>query len=902
MIEPAVGSISWISAGARKTIPAALKVGLLMLMLGSGLPGGNAALAAQNVGVAAAVLPQVNSTAPDKEARVLRIGVDIVADERVVTDAEGKLQLLFLDGSALTVGPNSDVVVDEFVYDPDAEVGKLTFSATKGLFRLVGGKISKKTPVLLKTPQAIIGIRGGIVTATASDTSVAATFHFGQEMTVASGGVTVTADRPGFRISAQGGRAPSAPVAASPQQLSVELNALESDQDQSDAANVDVGDEDVANTQLASLGSEEQPAAPTTTATEARSDSDIINDLSSVESDQANAQQDAAKEDSADSSGLTLTGFSGRGKRGTSTSTGTLDSDSTQNVALSGVTIESGRFTATSSQGSYSLKGPETTGEFTLTGANTTPYGDVTGTGFLSSDSEFLLYELSGSQQLVFSGVPTPNSAVPTSGVTTFNARDDFTLGGGKIPIIPSVNSSNLTPETAAQADIYWGATGTGAHPSLFSATLVIENTGTSQRNAFSLLVGEILTDSSGRPFLKGEAVGIATPGTTTEIISYTGAISTSDAGDGSDFFGTTGPNYTVIEAANVDAQDNVTGRGIEQDQNNVKTSIFPNVPLLQTTSATGLGATRSTRVMAAYVGGISRDFTSGGTFLGAHYFDSINTTGTTVLDGVTVPVNRIQTSAAFNNVEGAFNIKSPFSDGLPATVVGFGGIGATLSKNSGFIDDGHFGAIGFDSNQTPAADIGIFRNTDITLSAITPSGVSICTCAYVTWGFWAAGVNPSTQHDIGLAAWVAGERVANSNLNQSATGTYSGTLLGTVAAGAHDVAGTVAVYNAVGTYSLNVSIGSSSVSVSGGSMNIDSASLSFTGSGSIVGTTPTEFTGTVSGSRGADSLSGNIRGAFFGTPANTSSAPRNVAGSFAAHDSGLTYQVSGVHFSELQP
>jgi hypothetical protein len=901
MIEPAVGAISWIGIKPRKATPAALTVGLLMLVLGSGLPGGNAALAAQNVGVAAAVLPQVNSTAPDEEARVLRIGVDIVADERVVTDAEGKLQLLFLDGSALTVGPNSDVVVDEFVYDPDAEVGTLTFSATKGLFRLVGGKISKKTPVLLKTPQAIIGIRGGIVTATASDTSVAATFHFGQEMTMASGGVTVTANRPGFRISAQGGRAPSAPVAASPQQLSAELNALESDQDQSDAVNVDIGDEDVANTQLASLGSEEQPAAPTTT-TEARSDSDIINDLSSVESDQANAQQDAATEDSVDSSGPTLTGFFGAGKRGLSTATGTSDNDPTQNVALSGVTIDSGRFTATSSQGSYSLKGPETTGEFTLTGVNTTPYGDVTGLGFLSDDSEFLLYELSGSQQLIFSGVPTPNSVLPTSGVTSYNARDDFTLGGSKIPLIPAVNLGNLAPPQAAKVVVYWGASGTGSKPSLFAGNLAIDGIGASQRFAVSLLVGEILTDASGRPFLLGEGVGISSLSATADVFSYTGAVSTLDAGDGSDFFGSTGANYAVIGAEDVNNLDVVVGRGIKQGQRAGDTLIFPNVPLSSTSSASGLGVNRSTRVMAAYVGGVSRDFDASGNFLGAHYFDSVNTTGTTVLDGVTVPVNRIQTSAAFNNVEGAFNIKSPFSDGLPLTVVNFGGIGNQLSQASSFIDDNHFGAVGFDTSTPPDADIGIVRNIEITLSAITPTGVTICTCAYVTWGLWAAGVNPGTEHDIGLAAWVAGERVANANLNSSTTGTYSGTLIGTVADGAHDQNGTVALYTAVGTYSLDVGISASSVTVSGGTMSIDNASLSFSGSGSIVGTTPTEFTGTVSGSRGALSLSGNIRGAFFGAPANTSSTPRNVAGSFAAHDSGLTYQVSGVHFSELQP
>ena len=60
--------------------------------------------------------------------------------------------MLFLDESALTIGPNLDVVLDEFVYDPEAEVGALILNATKGGFRLAGGKITKKSAVVPKTP------------------------------------------------------------------------------------------------------------------------------------------------------------------------------------------------------------------------------------------------------------------------------------------------------------------------------------------------------------------------------------------------------------------------------------------------------------------------------------------------------------------------------------------------------------------------------------------------------------------------------------------------------------------------------------------------------------------------------------------------------------------------------
>jgi len=41
---------------------------------------------------------------------------------RIVTGSDGHMQLLLLDETVFTIGPNSDIVVDEFVYDPDTSV------------------------------------------------------------------------------------------------------------------------------------------------------------------------------------------------------------------------------------------------------------------------------------------------------------------------------------------------------------------------------------------------------------------------------------------------------------------------------------------------------------------------------------------------------------------------------------------------------------------------------------------------------------------------------------------------------------------------------------------------------------------------------------------------------------
>lgn len=119
--------------------------------------------AAQQVGVAAAVNPAAQGTPPGGKVRTLSIGESVVHNERINTDTRGLLQVLLADGTSFTVGPNSNLTIDSFVYDPDKGTAKITASLTKGVFRFIGGRTSK-TPggVQLNTPVGTVGIRGGI--------------------------------------------------------------------------------------------------------------------------------------------------------------------------------------------------------------------------------------------------------------------------------------------------------------------------------------------------------------------------------------------------------------------------------------------------------------------------------------------------------------------------------------------------------------------------------------------------------------------------------------------------------------------------------------------------------------------------------------------------------------------
>ncbi|MET4698718.1 hypothetical protein ABIE65_001740 [Constrictibacter sp. MBR-5] len=160
---------------------------------------------AARVGTTAAVNPEATGTPPGGATRTLFIGQDIVFEEKIVTAGAGQTQILFLDQSALTVGPNSEVVIDRFVYDPDRSTGEMVVSVTKGLFRFVGGKISSTSGATIRTPTATLGIRGSVVLGASDPLDIV--FVAGSTLNVsnASGNLNMDSRSIGRRVVTNGG-------------------------------------------------------------------------------------------------------------------------------------------------------------------------------------------------------------------------------------------------------------------------------------------------------------------------------------------------------------------------------------------------------------------------------------------------------------------------------------------------------------------------------------------------------------------------------------------------------------------------------------------------------------------------------------------------------------------------
>lgn len=159
------------------------------------------------VGIATAVRPGVTTATHD---RVIYIGNSVAYGERFKTDSTGVIHILFMDQSSMTLGPNSELVIDEFVFNPDSRRGSIAVNLVKGALRVVGGFISKfnnpqgNSAARVQTATATIGIRGGIsvVDHNADSNNTNASFLFGQQMQVTgSNGQILNITRPGFGTS-----------------------------------------------------------------------------------------------------------------------------------------------------------------------------------------------------------------------------------------------------------------------------------------------------------------------------------------------------------------------------------------------------------------------------------------------------------------------------------------------------------------------------------------------------------------------------------------------------------------------------------------------------------------------------------------------------------------------------
>ena len=90
------------------------------------------------------------------------VGSPVHLNDNLATDAEGSIGITIKDGTLLSLGPDSEMEIDELVYDPARKNVGLNVNVAHGTFLYFSGRIAKVNPqaVTVKTPNAVIGIRG----------------------------------------------------------------------------------------------------------------------------------------------------------------------------------------------------------------------------------------------------------------------------------------------------------------------------------------------------------------------------------------------------------------------------------------------------------------------------------------------------------------------------------------------------------------------------------------------------------------------------------------------------------------------------------------------------------------------------------------------------------------------
>ena len=83
--------------------------------------------------------------------------------DTVITKSNSEARLKFKDSTTVRITPNSRLLIDDFVYDPNqSDASRIALKATLGTIRYASGQIAKNNPqrVAINTPTATISVRG----------------------------------------------------------------------------------------------------------------------------------------------------------------------------------------------------------------------------------------------------------------------------------------------------------------------------------------------------------------------------------------------------------------------------------------------------------------------------------------------------------------------------------------------------------------------------------------------------------------------------------------------------------------------------------------------------------------------------------------------------------------------
>lgn len=149
-------------------IPGILSIAMLVLVLSAGVvaasePGVETAAVenAQSIGVVKTVEGSPEIIRADQPV-ASSAGSPVFLNDTLLTDGVSGIGISLNDGTTLSLGEDSELIIDDFVYEPAAGNVGLGMQMLGGTMSYLSGKIAHISPesVSVDTPTATIGIRG----------------------------------------------------------------------------------------------------------------------------------------------------------------------------------------------------------------------------------------------------------------------------------------------------------------------------------------------------------------------------------------------------------------------------------------------------------------------------------------------------------------------------------------------------------------------------------------------------------------------------------------------------------------------------------------------------------------------------------------------------------------------
>jgi len=97
-------------------------------------------------------------------AKIINVekGARLKTKDSLSTGGDGSIGIIFKDETTLSLGPNSELIIQEYVFEPDHSNFSFVVSLLKGTASYVSGLIARLSPdsARIITPSASIGVRG----------------------------------------------------------------------------------------------------------------------------------------------------------------------------------------------------------------------------------------------------------------------------------------------------------------------------------------------------------------------------------------------------------------------------------------------------------------------------------------------------------------------------------------------------------------------------------------------------------------------------------------------------------------------------------------------------------------------------------------------------------------------